>query len=128
MRAAGLRRRVTSETQTATARGLPPLVAVRCCSPVRQPPLGEWPLAAAKGEARGHDSERMTFSTGGDPQGFQPVGVFATIQLRDAPQVAVGERRASATPQVVKNSQQLFSSDLGSAVLPVVGKSTTPLA
>src|SRR3954454_14565005 len=65
MRAAGLRRRVTSETQTATARGLTPLVAVRCCSPVRQPPLGEWPLAAAKGEARGHDSGRLTIPTAG---------------------------------------------------------------
>src|SRR3954451_19974589 len=65
MRAAGLRRRVTSETQTATARGLTPLVAVRCCSPVRQPPLGEWPLAAAKGEARGHDSGRLMITTAG---------------------------------------------------------------
>src|SRR3954471_13849564 len=65
MRAAGLRRRVTSETQTATARGLTPLVAVRCCSPVRQPPLGEWPLAAAKGEARGQDSGRLMITTAG---------------------------------------------------------------
>src|SRR3954468_21344167 len=113
---------------TATSRGLTLLVAAACCSPARQPPLDGWPLAAAEGEARGHDSDWQTFSTGAASQVFLPVGVFATIQLRDTPQVAVGEGRPSAPPRVVKNSQQLLASDLGSAVLPVVGKSTNPLA